>query len=370
MCFRNQAVKTSEANDFIKVIAMTICKCVQLDPELSTRDEVIYECCRLLRNSCALGETVQNEIASYNSSSTINLFQSISIVMGKQSPISVSQKTRKMCWQLLANLCVQNEFTQHLIWQQCQNALVVEPQCACDTENARECTMILYNLFIGSCLSSADAKRIVEFLLECTKTSMRSHELDNNDFYHLFMEHLVTKHRNAVPIIDKLEPEKRLYIFYYIADHMKDPSHELIASNLLQYICREFKKKSDCVLKTVTSYVDSIHPKEVVALLDVIAQASPNEHYTHLLANDGSLFLNVGCLLQSITKIGGEANSQSIFAPVQRLEQLAPNSTDGASIERDISYQLKSTLIRTLGNLAYKNRKNQDLVRENSKKRV
>lgn len=132
-------------------------------------------------------------------------------------------------------------------------------------------------------------------------------------------------------------------------------------------ICDEFKKKSDCVLKTIGSYVDGIEPKEVIALLDVLAQASSDERYAHILSIDGSLFLNVGCLLQTINKIGNSTNSgegNNIFTPVQKLGQLAPNSEENTNIERDISYQLKSTLVRTLGNLAYKNSKNQALARE------
>lgn len=364
-------MKSNDGNDFIKKIVLVLCQCVPYScqqenvPEVSTIDDIIYDCCRILRNSCALGEQVQNQIGSFSSTNEINVFSAISTILSKQSSPCVSQKSRKMCWQLVANLGVQNQFTQRLIWQEIQNSLVPVQQCVCDTDNARECTMILYNIFIGNILLPTDAKRIVEHLLKCNVAVERPHDLDGNDFHQVFLEHLITGYRNAVPLIDKLESDKRLYLWYYVADHMKDLNHELISSNLLQFVCREFKKKSDCVLKTVTSYVDSIHPKEVVALLDIIAQASPNERYAHLLAGDGSLFLNIGCLLQTITKIGSSTNpgdTTNIFAPVQKLEQLAPNSSDGCSIERDISYQLKSTLVRTLGNLAYKNRKNQDLV--------
>lgn len=321
---------------------------------LPISDELCYECCRLLRNSCAVGETVQNQIAAFELDSS-TIFESINVLLFGQSMLS--PKTRKMCWQFMANLCVQNESTQHLIWHKCIAPLLPQLKCVCQTENSRECTMILYNLFIREILSTNDVKNVVELLLQCF---LDRHE--NNDFHQLFMEHLITKYRSIAPVYDRLSPsDKRLHIIYYIADHMRTVRHDPISTPLLQFICREFKKKSDCVLKTAAT-IDTIHPREVIALLDVIARASSDERYSHVLATDSSLFINVGCLLRTVHELGKQQSDGNIFAPIQKLSQLAPNSSDDTSIERDISYQLKSTLIRTLANLAYKHKENQDLV--------
>lgn len=64
----------------------------------------------------------------------------------------------------------------------------------------------------------------------------------------------------------------------------------------------------------------------------------------------------------SIQKLGKDP--KSIFAPIQKLEQLAPNSTHSSSIENEISYKFKTLLVQTLANLLYKNKRNQELVRE------
>lgn len=368
-------LKTSEVVDLVVAIATVFHRCVHLIcsnadqswtiEDASISNELTYECCRLLRNSCAVGTPIQNGIAEFTLESH-SIFESINVVLVSKGIFS--QKTRKMCWQFVANLGVQNESTQRQIWTNCIEPLLNQLNCVCDTENSRECTMILYNLCISEILSTADVKKVVELLLQCISDRNGRHELQNNDFHQLFMEHVITKYRSIVPVYDRIAPvEKRLHLIYYIADHMKAIRHDLISTVLLQFICKEFKKKSDCVLRTTNSAVDTIHPKEVVTLLDIIAQASSDERYSHILATDQSLFINVGCLLRSIHDIGkhqavavdGDAN---IFAPVQKLNQLAPNSNDDSSIERDISYQLKSILIRTLANLAYKNKENQDLV--------
>lgn len=331
-------------------------------------DEIIYECGRLLRNSCAIDKQLQMQLVNFSMNGQ-SLLQPINVIlMSKEG--SVSSRTQKMCWQLLANLGVQNEMAQHEIWSKCIEPLIGQLKCVCCTgSGGRECTMILYNLLFSDILNVNDVRRIVELLLECVCNQEYQHEWTNNDFHQLFMEHIITKYRSIVPIYDRIVPhEKRLHLIYYIADHMKTIRHEPISTALLQFICKEFKKKSDCVLRTTVSSaaIDAIHPKEVVALLDVIAQASSDERYSHILASDSSLFINVGCLLRSIHDLGkrqmNAENDENIFAPIQKLTQLAPNSNENTHIERDISYQLKSTLIRTLANLVYKNKENQDLV--------
>lgn len=322
-----------------------------------------------------MGESTQNHIITVSINATQpngsgNIFDAINAILcdipKNQSVSMLSKKSRKMCWQFVANLSVQNQLTQNRIWTECKENILSNLSCVCECDNARECTMILYNIFIGG-LIDCHSKELMELLLACdsSNTSVQ-HDWQNNDFHHIFMENFITKYRNIVPIYATLPSEKRLQLLYHIADHMKEPSHPPIYQALLQYVCKEFKKKSDCVLKTVTSYVEAIEPKEVIAILDVLAQASSDEQYSHVLAIDGSLFLNVGCLLQTINTIGKrpESEQNNIFAPVQKLGQLAPNSGEDCSIERDISYQLKSMLVRTLGNLAYKNKKNQELARE------
>lgn len=329
-----------------------------------------------MRNSCALGSPIQNAIVSQrhfslgNEVHEFSTWKAVETLLRTEASAedelslesglsSVSPATRKMCWQFVANLTVQNVITQRQIWQEFKE-LLFSYLNANSVANARECTMILYNIFIGG---SADesAKEVFGLLANC----LSGPHSDDNDFFHIFMEHFLTSSRSVVPLFATCSSPERLAVLYYLADYMRgsDHSEATVHTALLQHICKEFKIKSDCVLKTVASFVDRIEPKEVVAMLDVIAQASSDERYSHVLANDGSLFLNVGCLLQTIHKIGkGNDLDANLFSPVQKLEQCAPNTTEDAAIERDISYQLKSMLVRVIGNLAYKNKKNQDLV--------
>lgn len=139
-------------------------------------------------------------------------------------------------------------------------------------------------------------------------------------------------------------------------------SFRIIHKSLLKHLILEFKKKSDCVLKTVTTYVESIDPEAVVTLLDIISTATAQDKYLAMLKDDASLFLNIGCLLQALHKIGKE--SGNTFSPIQNLEALTPNSTVKADFEKEISFSFKTKLVKSLANLSYQNKRNQELARE------
>lgn len=113
-------------------------------------------------------------------------------------------------------------------------------------------------------------------------------------------------------------------------------------------------------MKTVSSQVENLQPAEIVLLLDLIATASSQSFYLWIFSYDNALFLNVGCLLVSIHKLGKSSNN--IFTPLEKLEEVAPKSDGASNVEHLISYQIKSQLVRIVGNLSYKNKKMQDLV--------
>lgn len=136
----------------------------------------------------------------------------------------------------------------------------------------------------------------------------------------------------------------------------------IINEELLHHLTVEFKRTSDCILKTVSDYVEAIDPQIVVSLLDIISIATSQEKYNKILKNDRSLFLNLGCLLQALHKIGKA--SDSMFTPIQSLDALAPTSNVNSDFEKEISFSFKTKLVQALANLAHQNKKNQELARE------
>lgn len=115
-------------------------------------------------------------------------------------------------------------------------------------------------------------------------------------------------------------------------------------------------------MKTVTTFVDQINPNIVVVLIDIISSAVAQDKYMINLKENHSLFLNLGCLLQMLHKIG--KSSETIFTPIQKLDAVAPAGNFDAEFEKEISFNMKTKLVKCLANLLHKNERNQELVRE------
>jgi hypothetical protein len=65
-------------------------------------------------------------------------------------------------------------------------------------------------------------------------------------------------------------------------------------------------------------------------------------------------------LIKSINAIGREG--ENVFTPIQKLEQVAPNSTaNKANIHNDF-FEFKVNIVKCIANLTYRNKKNQKLV--------
>lgn len=109
-------------------------------------------------------------------------------------------------------------------------------------------------------------------------------------------------------------------------------------------------------------YVEKIDPQIIVLLLEIISTITSQRTYIEILCDDRSLFLNLGCLLQALNKHGKA--SGSAFNPLQSLDDLAPSSSAKSDFEREISYLFKTNLVKSLANLAHRNKKNQELARE------
>ncbi|XP_063700854.1 ataxin-10 [Culicoides brevitarsis] len=232
-----------------------------------------------------------------------------------------------------------------------------------ETDHAKYCNTVALMLF--NIVSRADyAEELLESgeLLRILEYSLR-HTLNDEmlpDNVQLLLNTFATALPETATIYEQLSDELRLQFLYYIHDTMKE---EEICEELLNKLILRFKQTSDSILKPDGTGADKSRPKEVYCLLEIISVASQSENeMKETVSLDGSLFLNIGCLLMSIQKLGKDPNS--IFAPVQKLEALAPNSTAPNTIESEISYKFKSLLVQTIANLLYKNKKNQELVRE------
>lgn len=257
----------------------------------------------------------------------------------------------------MANLCVYNPDTQKIIWDKFKHRLLDGLEA--DTKVSNVWAMIAYNIRINETNHQLLKESYEEILTRLLGRIYKGQEL--SEFANLLLEYYITRGKETVDYYPKLDESDKIALIYYIADFVKDERNKAIESSLFRRILGEFKRKSDAILKPDGSDAKA-NPREVYGLLEIVAYASCCSTYTEILQKDASLFINLGCLLTAVHKAGKQKGS--IFAPIQKLDQIAPSSESNAQHEQEISYSLKSLLVKSIGNLMFKNRTNQGLVRE------
>lgn len=330
---------------------------LQRNSESLVTKQIIIDCLRIFRQCCPLGAEVQTYIVR---SLSVDVFIHDLILSDLHAQID---QITTVSLQVLANLVINNTDNQLAVWNKF-NQFFINHLSETGYPHKDICRMIIYNIYCVGGLLQDQGLEFLKILLRNLDEHIQNKDCTLPDFLQIFLEHFITKQKRIASMYLKLDSTDRILMLHFLVDHIKEghSNGSPVSTELLQCVCKEFKKKSDCVLKTETTYLNRIEPKEVMALLEVIAQASGEKCYGNVFGDDGSLFLNAGCLLRNIQALGKQ--SENVFSPIQKLEQIAPSSTaSGSSIETDISYSLKTMLVRTVGNLAYRNMKNQDLVR-------
>ncbi|XP_011498916.1 PREDICTED: ataxin-10 [Ceratosolen solmsi marchali] len=148
---------------------------------------------------------------------------------------------------------------------------------------------------------------------------------------------------------------------------------------VIEFLCDIFKKKSDAIFKSVDTEMSDLDITEITMLLDIIGiiTSKSNKEQCKSLQDDTSFLINCLFLLKAVHLYGKQSNNH--FTPIQKLNDLTLNTQNNCcneaedpnnhvcfkSIEAHPAYRFKARLIRVIGNLVYKHKKNQNLIREN-----
>lgn len=321
----------------------------------SSQTSVATDCLRIIRQSCPHGADVQCFIVN-----DLPVIGYISAIF--QTPMSQdNNQLFLVSLQVLANLIINNAANQQIIWENF-NVFLMTYLTQVDSPHKDICRMIIHNIYCVGGLLQDRGREFLKILLQNLDEVIRNVNSTIPEFLQIFLEHFLTKQKRITPMYMTLSSNERISLLNFTSDFIKEDQSgdSVVTTELLQCVAKEFRKKSDCILKTESTYLNRVEPKEVMALLEVIAQATGSKSYENVFADDGSLFLNIGCLLRNVQAVGKKG--ENIFSPIQKLDQIAPSSTGDAAIETDVSYSLKTLLVRTVGNLAYRNAKNQELV--------
>lgn len=176
------------------------------------------------------------------------------------------------------------------------------------------------------------------------------------DYLQFIMEVVLLKSPEFCEIYTEFETEQRLNILRIVYNMVLNKNFTF-SDKLLEILLAQFKKQADCIFKSTTSNFQDQEALEVSYLIDIIASISSYEEILPKLQEDNNLLIVSASLLQGIHCVGKQA--QNYFTPIEKLSQIIRPSE---KIRDHPAYCLKVSLIRLLGNLCYKNKKNQDQV--------
>uniref|UniRef100_A0A1I8NXU2 Ataxin-10 n=1 Tax=Stomoxys calcitrans TaxID=35570 RepID=A0A1I8NXU2_STOCA len=330
--------------------------CLQ-QQDCKSNHDVLVENLRSLRNLCARGSQVQCLIAT--NQYLQEFLHKLLFNSAYFDDQDLQKQIQTISWQLMANVCVNNDQTQTVVWQHHGAGILY---VCCDLQkpldrNIDICLMIVYNIMKLRGESVLPYPVVLKTVVSVWRKILEQKSHSQFEFLHfIFEEFLVKDGRGCVRSYAQLDSAERLAFLDYVHNYISNdcPNGQLHAF-FLQHISKEFKMKSDCILRLSSQQdVERMQPREAYALLRCIALASGSELYAQTYSTDHSLFLNVSSLLRCLITVGKEME-KNIFTPMNKLEEVAPSSQISNDFQNEISYGLKTLLVRCVANLLYNN---------------
>ncbi|CAG9782225.1 unnamed protein product [Diatraea saccharalis] len=314
-------LRPKKASEYTLRLIAEVLHIMRLDVEQASYNRstlaVAEQCLRLVRSCAAAGTKMQTYI-----SKELSILDSMLILATEFQHPNVEflneelQKKYEACMtvlvQTLGNLVVNNPFNQIMIWNKF-DAIILNSLIGQNDKIATAAAMVVYNILLGQPNVLPDDVSLLNSLAFMYSNG-------NTEYPHLIIEYLIGVENTYIErLYSKLDPECRILVLnlaYNIL--MSTETQDInVSVNFVKFMAHEFKSKSDCILKTVDKYVNSIEPQEVVFLLEIIATASSMDAYMDCLQSDTSLFINCAFLLKAIHKLGKE--SSNFFSSMNKL---------------------------------------------------
>lgn len=314
---------------------------------LTNQDEIYFKILthiyKALRNFIAFNSDAQK--LAYDSPSILN--DTVTILRSlKTSSHESSVDSIKMLLQFLINLVINNELVNNKVWIMFKNdlkELFKENICLYHT------SALVYNIYhIDINLLKQDS--------EIIKYVFKSYKQSSSNEYLTFLLELFIKDVQLNKTYVNYDAKDRMLCLEMMKDLLNNDK-SWVSEELLTILSCQFKQKSDCILKTVTDYLNQIEPFEVTLLLELLSSITSDENYAKHLQKDRSLLINCIFLLKSIHSVGKESDNS--FSTIPKLSQIEDSDLE---IFQHPSYGFKASVVRLLANLCWKNKQNQDEV--------
>lgn len=300
---------------------------------------LLKKCILFLRVACVQGSDMQMRILC-NDQCRQNIRTTIS---------HKDEAVARSAWQLCSNLLVQCpgnvEPAIKDLLPLCLTALANGAAHNGDTIAA-----VLYNLLEANKLlvPSIELSRLE--IYKCAIRAIYQHQEEQFTFLQFLLEEFLTRDPEPKEAYLGLD-EQRINLHRYITEYIKSDVTEL-SSAFLRALSENFNRLSDNILTWFNGQVKAAEPEELLSLLECLCTITGTAKYSLAYKSEASMFINGGALLV--------ACCESHKSEVVGKDKLS-DFEEGAR-EEDPFYDFKSYLIRLIGNLAHKNKKNQDYV--------
>lgn len=314
--------------------------------------DFLIDAFRFLRNECANNPDTQDLI-----SKNVKIVESSKNIMSYFCTQDLDEKQR-LCLvvglQFLGNFLVKNKNNQLLVWSKCQDLLA---QCLkCNCSKVQNCTlMILYNIFLGNPEIINNITQPYQNIIELLTANNAS------EYTSFIVELFILNPQYHYKFYNQLNLTCKCIVIEAVQQFSENSNNTAIDGQILSFYAHEFSKLADWVLNCLKKDVDSTNVVEIVKILDLLISFSINEVNGHLeiLQNKTSLFIDCVMLLRAVHSIS--KNEGNAFTMVSKLS--GRNEKENNYFNNPV-FGFKAALVRIIGNLCWKSKKNQNLIRE------
>ncbi|KAK6632541.1 hypothetical protein RUM43_013309 [Polyplax serrata] len=311
---------------------------------------------RYLRNGCAGNEEFQSMLGE-NPELVPNVNSILREISRKDC---VDDDNAILCLttalQFLGNFLVNNRKNQTTVWSICNDTL---DKCLYVNNGKVQhcCLMILYNVFLGN-------PQILNSLTHSYEKVMEVAVSENFTEFAVFnIELFISSSSYMRNFYNQLSVNSRLVILEEIQRLCEDRKGLYpIPTDVLEILSKQFSKKADWILNKFKEDKDNLNVLEVVKILDVLVAFSNDDtnkrHYLEFMQKQVSLFIDLVSLLKAIHMLSREKGN--IFT----METKISESNDFFNSQCSPTFGFKAALIRIIGNMSWRNRKLQSIIRD------
>ncbi|XP_051467425.1 ataxin-10 isoform X2 [Apus apus] len=332
------------------------CKDSNESVDLDTCLLLTAECFRCLRNACV--ECAKNQHVMRNLGLISTSVHLIKLLHGIQMKEELLLTALRCSLQFLGNIAAGNRDSQNSIWKCAFPDLFLTCLTYNDEKIVAYCCMILF-----TCLNSEKVRELLDpgnLTVAFHVLKVYKEQLESEWSFLIVTDHLLKCPELVKALYAKLSNQERVTLLELIMVNVneKNPvtSEEVnVLMTHADFLAGCFQENCEAVLK-LTSAADAEDEEALVTirLLDVLCEmTSNNGQIEHLQSLPGLLETAIDTL--RLTHIAGK-QAVNIFT-----------ATHAMTGQEEISHPavgFKSHLIRLIGNLCYKNKKNQDKVYE------